>query len=513
MKPFFFIALYLFLSLNSTLLIAQNNVVSYFNKVYGNDTINILSQVVKPVDDGYLLFGNCRTTHYAAVYIANLDHYGNMQWFRFIDSLNTAVLAPDIIGLFENGSAVTQLTDKSIVGTYYKYEDIIAVKFSQIGTLLWKRLYEKQNYQIPKQIIPTIDGGFAIAGVTANAAQDSSWGYLLKLNYLGNFEWDRQYERSNSVTFFSVQQWWDGTYIMGGWGWNGTDYDMWVVKTDEQGDTLWTKALGGAHNDYAASVSVLTTWEDWYYNNAPITYLVAGYDGFEDFIDKQSVIKLSEDGDTIIWQRWYSNNDIFQLSSLQTMPIIYPDGSFLGISGYYNQDFPDQGFRAAVLMKFKNNGTVEWYKKLFPENTFAEAYIKDLQRTPDGGYVMAGYQYSPMPQKGWVLKMDADFNTCSFAGCDSTVYVGVGEELVLPPQDRFRVSPNPAQDYFTIENNSLGQNITFVLYDVMGRRVLSFIPENQSVVPIEHLYSGVYLYQILNPQNQILQHGKISIVR
>ncbi|MBL7784338.1 MAG: T9SS type A sorting domain-containing protein, partial [Chitinophagales bacterium] len=143
----------------------------------------------------------------------------------------------------------------------------------------------------------------------------------------------------------------------------------------------------------------------------------------------------------------------------------------------------------------------------------AEAYIKDLQRTPDGGYVMAGYQYSPMPQKGWVLKMDADFNTCSFSGCDSTVYVGVGEEPILPLGDRFRVSPNPAQDYFTIENNSLGQNITFVLYDVMGRRVLSFIPENQSVVPIEHLSSGVYLYQILNPQNQILQHGKISIVR
>jgi hypothetical protein len=77
----------------------------------------------------------------------------------------------------------------------------------------------------------------------------------------------------------------------------------------------------------------------------------------------------------------------------------------------------------------------------------------------------------------------------------------------------FMVYPNPAQDYLVVENNSQEQSATFVLYDMMGRQVLSVISHNQSVVPIEHLPSGVYLYQFLNPQNQILAYGKVSVVR
>lgn len=76
-----------------------------------------------------------------------------------------------------------------------------------------------------------------------------------------------------------------------------------------------------------------------------------------------------------------------------------------------------------------------------------------------------------------------------------------------------KVYPNPAQDYIVVENNSLEKRATFVLYDVMGRQVLSLICPNQSVIPVEQLPSSVYLYQLLNPQNQILQQGKVSIMR
>jgi hypothetical protein len=51
------------------------------------------------------------------------------------------------------------------------------------------------------------------------------------------------------------------------------------------------------------------------------------------------------------------------------------------------------------------------------------SYIKDMRPTPDGGYVLAGYQYSS-PQTAWVLKIDSLGNTCSFVGCDSTIYTG-----------------------------------------------------------------------------------------
>ena len=493
----------------SVILCAQNISITYFDKVYGgNDTINMLSQVVKPIDSGYLLMGNCQIPNYALIYVAKLDKQGNLKWFKVIDSLNTSNQSSMNLGLLETGSTVITLTNHFFLASYSKHQDIVVAKIDTNGIVTWRRVYEKENEQIPKQIIQTIDGGYAITGVTANAVQDSSWGYLLKLNYLGNFEWDRLYERGNSVTFFSVQQWWDGTYIMGGWGWNGTDYDMWVVKTDSMGDTLWTKALGGAYFDYAASVSFLTTWEDWYFNGAPLTYLVAGYDEVEEFTGKQYVAKLSEDGNTLLWERKYSNPDLFLLSSLQTMPIIYPDGSFLGVSGYYNQDFPDEGFYAAVLIKFRANGTVEWYKKFYPQNTFAEAYLKDLQRTPDGGYVMAGYQYSPSPQKGWVIKLDSAFNTCSFSGCDSTIYTGgypIGIEEVLGNSPSFGggwgVAPNPAQDIVTISFADLPTDTQLSIYDLNGK-LATYVKVSKGTqqinLNISHLPSGIYYCKLAN---------------
>jgi hypothetical protein len=77
----------------------------------------------------------------------------------------------------------------------------------------------------------------------------------------------------------------------------------------------------------------------------------------------------------------------------------------------------------------------------------------------------------------------------------------------------FSVYPNPAQDHLVVQNHNQEQSATFILYDVLGRQVLSFTPNNQSVVPINHLPSGVYLYQFINPQNQMLTYGKVSVVR
>ena len=100
---------------------------------------------------------------------------------------------------------------------------------------------------------------------------------------------------------------------------------------------------------------------------------------------------------------------------------------------------------------------------------------------------------------------------------DTTVFVQVVTTFAvgLPQMGMggFAVYPNPAQDHLVVENNSLEKSATFVLYDVLGRQVLSAVSHNQSIVPIEHLPSGVYLYQFLNPQNQIVAYGKVSVVR
>ncbi|MBK9458629.1 MAG: T9SS type A sorting domain-containing protein [Sphingobacteriales bacterium] len=76
----------------------------------------------------------------------------------------------------------------------------------------------------------------------------------------------------------------------------------------------------------------------------------------------------------------------------------------------------------------------------------------------------------------------------------------------------FEVLPNPAQNYLVVSSQTSTTNATFVLYDVLGREVLSQHLSSNNTIVTEHLPAGVYLYQIINPQNQTLQHGKISIM-
>ncbi|MBK9460895.1 MAG: T9SS type A sorting domain-containing protein [Sphingobacteriales bacterium] len=70
--------------------------------------------------------------------------------------------------------------------------------------------------------------------------------------------------------------------------------------------------------------------------------------------------------------------------------------------------------------------------------------------------------------------------------------------------------PNPANTQLTISSVKPLSG-TFVLYDVFGKEVARQLV-NSTSVKTENLPSGIYLYQIINPQNQILQLGKVSIV-
>ena len=97
------------------------------------------------------------------------------------------------------------------------------------------------------------------------------------------------------------------------------------------------------------------------------------------------------------------------------------------------------------------------------------------------------------------------------SGCD-TLFTGVSNTFPSL-QHVFELSPNPAQNYLAVKNQSQEKNATFVLYDITGRAVLQQTLSTQNTISTEHLPSGIYLYQIINPQNQSLQYGKVSIVR
>ena len=60
--------------------------------------------------------------------------------------------------------------------------------------------------------------------------------------------------------FLDIKQTNDGGYIIAGYtySYGNGDYDVYLIKTDGNGDSLWTKTFGGTSDDYGYSVQQTT---------------------------------------------------------------------------------------------------------------------------------------------------------------------------------------------------------------------------------------------------------------
>jgi len=176
--------------------------------------MNLLSQVVKPINDGYLVIGGYITVNKKAIYIMKLSLIGDVVWFKHLDEGNN-------LGVVEDGKFAIATSDNKFVITYAKgqpingFGEMHLTKFDESGEILWHKVYSDSSSKYAKQVIETTDGGFALVGVQGENSPARY--YLLKTDAAGNFEWDRSYILDDSSAAFSIQETpWDGGFIIGG---------------------------------------------------------------------------------------------------------------------------------------------------------------------------------------------------------------------------------------------------------------------------------------------------------
>jgi hypothetical protein len=138
------------------------------------------------------------------------------------------------------------------------------IKTDASGDTLWTRTYGGSFDPQGNSVQETNDGGYVVA-----ATSQSDDVYLVKTDAQGDTLWTRTYGGQGLSHGNSVRQTTDGGYIitghMGPYG--GSDYDVYLIKTNAQGDTLWTRTYGGRRDDFGYSVQ----------QTADGRFVVAGY--------------------------------------------------------------------------------------------------------------------------------------------------------------------------------------------------------------------------------------------
>ena len=185
------------------------------------------------------------------------------------------------------------------------------------------------------------------------------------------------------------------------------DYDYLVIKTNNTGDTLWTRTYGGAETEYGYSVKETNTGDIYVAGySESIDGDVHGVQGRYDYW----VLKLNAIGDTL-WTRTYGGSDY---DYCYAMDITSDDGCVLvGRSKSTDGDVVGvQGDYDIFIVKIDADGNKQWAKTYGGTDT---EYAYSIAQASDGGYIATGYTESNDGDVSglhgdddiWVIKLDA----------------------------------------------------------------------------------------------------------
>ncbi|MEN8223895.1 MAG: T9SS type A sorting domain-containing protein [Bacteroidota bacterium] len=323
--------------------ISQNAGDILWKELYGGNKEEVFYDVQQTLDNGYIAVGY--TTTYGPVqnvkslWVVRTDTSGNIIWTQtfglgisFGDWANAVAVCPD-------GSFV-------VVGETYSYaqneKDAWILKLDGSGNIIWDKTYSGPSYDAASSVIINNTGNYSITGFTfINATNrdalyleyDPNGNLISAINYGGNGEdWTTDLSQAG-----------DDGYFLSGYtkSFGVIGMDLYLIKIDSDGDTVWTMTYGGNSDQFGRTVEALPN------GNA----IVSGWTGT--FITDSDILLLevSSDG-TILWTKTYA----FGAFNTSNDMIVTPDGGYL-IAGKGNDNF--------LALKTSPGGDIEWIENSF----------------------------------------------------------------------------------------------------------------------------------------------------
>ncbi len=135
------------------------------------------------------------------------------------------------------------------IGTSNFTSDIYVIKSDSNGDTIWTKNYDYSQVDAAFSIVQTNDSAFVASGMYYNNAAYNM--FIMKIDSSGDSVWTKLYYNSLSESIRSIQQTKDDGFILCGSKQDNInfDYDIYLVKTNAFGDTLWTRTFGSNASD------------------------------------------------------------------------------------------------------------------------------------------------------------------------------------------------------------------------------------------------------------------------
>ena len=134
--------------------------------------------------------------------------------------------------------------------TSSQYSDIYVIRTNGYGDTLWTRTYDKSTSDAAMDVKQTTDSNFIIAAITYDTTVYKNNIYLIKTDAAGDTLWTKKYFYPLHQVVYSIDQTTDGGYIMTGNTDNSNGRSLYLIKTNATGDTLWTRTYNPNIDNY-----------------------------------------------------------------------------------------------------------------------------------------------------------------------------------------------------------------------------------------------------------------------
>lgn len=387
-----------------------------WHKCFGGAGNEYVKDIIATKDGNYLFVGtadkasgdvtkvrhNTKFLGATDIWVAKISNTGSLLWEKSYGGINNEI-SNKVIQTSDGGYVFVGLTQSNdddvsghhgtanpdINGSYI--EDAWVVKIDSVGNIKWQKCVGGTKGDLYRDLIETTDGGLMLIGATSskdgdvNKLRDSGDVWVLKMDSIGNVQWNKTYGGTNIDGGHSIIKNVTGGYVFGGTS-RSADGDVsttskglanvWVVGIDDTGKVLWDRVYGGSQFDDAFKIiqtpdSGLVIGGKTNSNDTDISVNKGNNDWWIIRLDKAHNLK---------WEKTFGTvaSDQINVMTLTT------DGYVL--AGYMADNSGDlqnnhKGMSDIVVIKLKEN-----FKPTSVEETLQDADIK-VYPSPTSGLV------------------------------------------------------------------------------------------------------------------------------
>lgn len=438
-------------------------------KYYGGDLYDEANAVVNAHDSGYVFVGSTQSYglgRWSNAFIGKTNSQGDSLFTRHFGGAGMDVLT-DVIQTSDGNYLTVGLSDSET-----DFEQVYIVKFDDRGDTLWTKAYGGGGKEIAYSVLQTNDNGFIISAVTTSSGAGGEDVWILKTNSTGDTLWTKTYGTPGGDAAFDLCATSDSSFAFTGIMDNSS---LMVLKVNDSGDSLWLKTFHGSNFEEGTAIVEASNNE----------LMVLGHTSSFGAGDLDIyLVCVNSDGDSVFTKTFGSafyeeGRDIIKLNNNEFI-----------IGGNTTQNSSSNTMDYYII-SVDSLGETNWSKIIGTQNP-ERCY--DLFNTEDGNFLIAGSNSLSGLEDAALTLIKGDIGT---SVNDETTDIN---SFIL-----HEAYPNPFNPSTNIKYTiPQAANISIKVYGILGNLIGEIVNEymNPGTYTVKfnsseyNLSSGVYFYTI-----------------